>query len=119
MNPLLTASDNCIICLLGTGDIVTFSGSCACRPRVHTGCLERWFERNSRTCPICRASYPAKNVAVAAGVGVGVGVGAPTIAVRDAGPAAANRDEPGGTCVLCCCCYMFTICGLIAAGIIH
>jgi len=46
----------CLICLQPGVDLIEFKGSCACRPILHTGCLNTWFE-TSKTCPICRAAY--------------------------------------------------------------
>ena len=58
----------CIVCLNVSTDknepLITYKGSCKCSPKIHTTCLNLWFEKNNRTCPICRVVYTPLRTAV-------------------------------------------------------
>lgn len=51
------SAPTCIICLLDTPIMITYSGNCECHPQIHEQCLEQWFTENSNACPICRKLY--------------------------------------------------------------
>lgn len=48
------AKPTCVICLCDNPGIITYVGSCNCRPSVHVSCLNTWFSENRDTCLICR-----------------------------------------------------------------
>ena len=61
----------CIVCLNVSGDLIRYKGSCKCSPKIHTSCLNLWFEKNGRTCPICRVNYePASHRPTTANINV-------------------------------------------------
>lgn len=66
----------CIICLEVSPGLIQFRGSCSCAATIHTNCLNHWFEKNSRTCPICRVPYNPRPVE--------------------------KKEEPESSCCYCC-----------------
>jgi hypothetical protein len=50
--PLPTVNGDCTICM-EEGKVITT----LCNHHFHENCLEQWL-RKSRTCPMCRKSYP-------------------------------------------------------------
>lgn len=62
-NPNIT-TPTCIICLLDTPTLITYSGNCNCHPQIHEQCLGQWFIENSNTCPICRHKSESRMVIV-------------------------------------------------------
>ena len=60
VNPMAIAmvrNPQCIICLQSGSNVIEYKGSCKCRPFIHTHCLNKWFEQNTKSCPLCREIY--------------------------------------------------------------
>jgi hypothetical protein len=58
VNPMLKTESACIIRLGVDRPLEKFQGSCKCRPDIHVKCIDTWFTKNGKTCPICRQKYP-------------------------------------------------------------
>jgi hypothetical protein len=49
--------DQCIFCLCDNPPTYTYNGICNCHPSIHTECLNKWYDINPNTCPICLIKY--------------------------------------------------------------
>ena len=86
----------CIICLQVSEGLIDFHGSCKCRPRVHPSCLKNWFERNSRTCPICRVPFGGASAEM-----VRDASGNPTPATSSGESGRPENNDDGPYCLAC------------------
>jgi hypothetical protein len=50
-------NESCIICLDNNPETITYKGVCECHPRIHTECINTWYQTNPETCPICLNKY--------------------------------------------------------------
>jgi hypothetical protein len=51
--PSIINPDPCIFCLNNDQEITIYSGNCNCHPPVHTSCIDTWYKKKPKCCPIC------------------------------------------------------------------